>query len=166
MNGHPNETRPERAPSAFLPILRAYMRHMVDDMSRLVKEHGLSMPQFAALQYLHAEAPRSVSEIAEHLNLSLATTSHLVDRLVGKDLLVRDEDPGDRRQKRIALAPAGRALVAETHARAAATLEALLRDVTPAKRAAVERALSDVVAELQAARDIGAPGCSGPEDEA
>jgi DNA-binding MarR family transcriptional regulator len=163
MSERPNETAPASAPSAFLPFLRAYMRHMVDDMSQLVKEHGLSMPQFAALQYLHAEAPRSVSEIAEHLNLSLATTSHLVDRLVGKDLLLRDEDPGDRRQKRIAPAPAGRALVAETHARAAATLETLLEGVTPAKRAAVERALADVVAELPAARDARAPGCAGPE---
>ena len=164
MSDFPTDTPPDSAPSAFLPFLRAYMRHMVDDMSALIKQHGLSMPQFAALQYLHAEAPRSVSEIAEHLNLSLATTSHLVDRLVGKDLLVRDEDPGDRRQKRIALAPAGRALVAETHARAAATLEALLRDVTPAKRAAVERALADVVAELPTARDAATTGCSGPED--
>jgi len=164
VSGRPNDAAPDSAPSAFLPFLRAYMRHMVDDMSRLVKEHGLSMPQFAALQYLHAEAPRSVSEIAEHLNLSLATTSHLVDRLVGKELLLREEDPDDRRQKRIALAPAGRALVAETHARAAATLEALLRDVTPAKRAAVERALADVVAELQAARDAEAEGCAGSED--
>lgn len=164
MSEPPNDTPTESAPSAFLPFLRAYMRHMVDDMSRLVKEHGLSMPQFAALQYLHAEAPRSVSEIAEHLNLSLATTSHLVDRLVGKELLFREEDPDDRRQKRIALAPGGQALVAETHARAAATLEALLQDVTPAKRAAVERALADVVAELPTVRDAVNAGRSGAAD--
>jgi DNA-binding MarR family transcriptional regulator len=149
------------APSAFLPFLRAYMRHLVDDMSRLVKLHGLSMPQFAALQYLHAEAPRSVSEIAGHLNLSLASTSHLVDRLVGKELLLREEDPDDRRQKRIALAPEGRAVVAETHARSAAALEALLADVAPAKRDAVERALADVVADLP---EAGRGGC--PDSEA
>jgi DNA-binding MarR family transcriptional regulator len=138
--------------SALATFLQAYLHPLVDEMSGLVKEHGLSMPQFATLQHLHAWAPRSVSAIAAHLNLSLASTSHLVDRLVGKGLLVREEDPDDRRQKRVDLAPAGRALVAETHARSAGVLDALLREVAPAKRAELERVLADVVADLPAAR--------------
>jgi DNA-binding MarR family transcriptional regulator len=161
---------PRRTPSTGTPstsalaaFLQAYLDPLVDEMSRLVKEHGLSMPQFATLQDLDARAPRSVSAIAAHLNLSLASTSHLVDRLVVKGLVRRSEDPDDRRQKRVDLAPAGRALVAETHARSAGVLDALLREVAPATRSELERVLADVVADLSAARGGAA---TRPEREA
>jgi len=141
---------PDPGARAFLRFVRIYMRSMVDDMSALLKEHGLSMPQVAALQYLHAEAPRTVSAIASHLNLSIAATSHLVERLVHKGLVGRAESAHDRRQKQVSLSEEGGRLVAESHARAAAVLDALLRDVSPSKRAAMETAVHAVVDELTA----------------
>lgn len=142
---------PDPDAKAFLRFVRIYMRSMVDDMSALLKDHGLSMPQVAALQYLHAEAPATVSEIASHLNLTMAATSHLVERLVVKGLVSRTENARDRRQKQVSLSSDGGLLVAESHARAAAVLDALLSDVSPAKRAAMATAVHAVVDELTAA---------------
>lgn len=155
---------PDPGARAVLRFVRIAMRSMVDDMSALLKEHGLSMPQLAALQYLHAEEPRTVSAIASHLNLSIAATSHLVERLVRKGLAGRAENAADRRQKRVSLSAEGRRLVAESHARAAAVLDALLSDVSPDKRAAMATAVHAVVDELTAVnggRDA-TPPCGSP----
>ena len=140
-----------RAPSALLRFMQAYMRFTIEDMSALLKEHELSMPQLGTLHFLRAEGPQSVSSIADHLNLSRTATSHLVERLVRKRLVARQEDPNDRRQKRITLGDGGRDLIAEIHARSATSLKVLLERVPEAKRRALDHAMHDVVAELDVA---------------
>jgi len=138
-------------PSALLRFMQAYMRFSIEDMTSLLKRHELSMPQLGALQLLRAEGAQSVSAVAEHLNLSRTATSHLVERVVRKGLVHREEDPEDRRQKRITLSDRGQELIAEIHARAAATMEALLEPVPESKRDALDRAMHDVVTELERA---------------
>ena len=114
-------------------LMQRYLRHSIDDMARLLQDHALSMPQVAALQCLRAEGPQSVTEIAGHLNLSLAATSHLVDRLVQRDVLARQEDPSDRRRKRVSIDRQGRALLSELDRRATESLQALLEPVSAAR---------------------------------
>lgn len=135
-------------PSALLRFMQTYLRFSIDDMTAALKEHELSMPQLAALQFLGAEGPQSVSAIAEHLNLSRTATSHSVERLVRKGLVGREEDPSDRRQKSVTLSQAGRQLISDIHHRAASTLDALLAALPSDKRDALERAMRDVVREL------------------
>lgn len=149
---------------AFHRFARIHMRSMVDDMSALLKEHGPSMPQMATLQYLHAEEPRTVSAIGSHLNLTMAATSHLFERLVRKGLVRRAENAHDRRKKQVSLSAAGRRLVAESHARAAAVLDALLSDVSADERTAMATTVHAVVDELtavNAGRDATTP-CGSP----
>src|SRR5437667_12809629 len=74
-------------------------------------EAGLTMPQLVTLHMLAHAGGRSVGTIAGCLRLSPPATSHLVDRLVRARLVVRTEDPEDRRQKRLAITEAGRGLV-------------------------------------------------------
>lgn len=144
---------PARTPSPIgqplLRLLQIYMRHSVDDMTAMLREHGLSMPQIATMQLIRAEGAQTVSAIAEHLNLSLGATSHLVERLVQKDLVGRDEDPADRRQKLVTLTSSGRTLVAELDRRAADAMEALLETVPEASRRALYDAVDEVLRDLQ-----------------
>jgi DNA-binding MarR family transcriptional regulator len=65
------------------------------------------MPQIITLHILQTQGQRSVSEIAGCTNLSLAATSHLVDRLVKLNLVDRMEDEHDRRQKCISISERG-----------------------------------------------------------
>ena len=58
----------------------------------------LSLAQFRTLAYLNSHAEVSLSEVAEHIGLSLPTMSKLVDGLLGRGLLTREEDPADRRR--------------------------------------------------------------------
>jgi MarR family transcriptional regulator, organic hydroperoxide resistance regulator len=131
------------------------MRVMVRDMHALLREHHLSMPQMGTLHFLNAEGGQSVSAIAEHLNLSLAATSHLVERLVQRGLLTRAEDPLDRRHKRVALAPEGVALVERSHRRAAAALDEVLEPLPAHLRERFEETVLEVLSAL-------APGDATP----
>lgn len=62
------------------------------------------------------EEPVAISDIAERLGLSVASTGRNVDQLVTKELLTRTENPDDRRVKLVELSARGRTL-AEEHLR-------------------------------------------------
>jgi len=89
------------------------IKHSARDMCCLIRTKDLSMPQVSALMYLHRHRMASISELREYLNLSLAATSHLVDRLVAPGYVTRTEDPNDRRLKQVMLTEAGAALIDE-----------------------------------------------------
>src|SRR5688572_25187993 len=72
------------------------MRHSTRDMGCLIRSKDLSLPQVATLMRLHRRNIASISEISEYLNLSLAATSQLVERLVAAGYVTRTEDPNDR----------------------------------------------------------------------
>lgn len=129
-------------------FMQLYVRRSIHDMNVLLRELQLSMPQMGTLHFLSAEGGHSVSAIAEHLNLSLGATSHLVDRLVQRDLLTRVEDPHDRRQKRVAIAPEGAAVVLNIQQRAAVAFEELLEPLPSELRERFERAALEVLAAL------------------
>lgn len=129
-------------------FMQLYVRRSIHDMNVLLRELQLSMPQMGTLHFLSAEGGHSVSAIAEHLNLSLGATSHLVDRLVQRDLLTRVEDPHDRRQKSVAIAPDGAALVQGIQQRAAVAFEELLEPLSSELRERFERTALEVLAAL------------------
>ncbi len=64
---------------------------------------GFSMPQFRALAFLSHHPGASLSSVADHLGVTLATASTIADRLVRHGLVERAADPRERR--RITLTP-------------------------------------------------------------
>lgn len=128
--------------------MQRYLRHSIEDMTSLLQEHALSLPQVGALQFVRVAGPQSVSEIANHLNLSLGATSHLIDRLVQRNVLARHEDPDDRRRKRVSLDEGGHALMREIERRSTESLQSLLEPAEPASVAALVDAVATVLAEL------------------
>jgi DNA-binding MarR family transcriptional regulator len=129
-------------------FMHLYMRRTIHDMNALLRELQLSMPQMGTLHFLNAEGVQSVSAIAEHLGLSLAATSHLVERLVQRELLTRAEDPHDRRLKRVELAADGVALVERINRRATAAFDDLLAPLPTELRERLERDVLEVLAAL------------------
>lgn len=129
------------------------MQHVVgrsiDGLHALLQGLHLSLPQLGTLHFLRAEGTQSVSSIAHHLQLSLAATSHLVERLVQRGLLARTEDPSDRRQKRVDLTDEGRALVGGIQAEAMASLDGLLAAVPPDLRGRFDQDLREVLDLLE-----------------
>jgi DNA-binding MarR family transcriptional regulator len=86
-------------------ILEAVPRVMLAISTEMRSHRGsdLSVPQFRVLVYLHRHEGASLSDIAEHLGLTLPSMSKMIDGLVARELVTRRLNPGDRR--RVTLAP-------------------------------------------------------------
>ncbi len=99
----------------FSQSLRQWMDTFVHrsmrDSARFVKASGFSMPQFFLLMQVHRRERCGISDLGENLEITTAATSQLVDKLVQAGLLMRAEDPHDRRAKMVSLSPAGEAFI-------------------------------------------------------
>ena len=82
------------------------MRNIRADM-RTQPGLDLSVPQFRTLLFLRRHPSASLSEVAEHIGLTLPSISKMVDRLDGRDLLARMAAPNDRRRICLDLTPLG-----------------------------------------------------------
>lgn len=96
----------------FSQSLRGWMdtftHRSMRDWSRFVKASGFSMPQFFLLMHVHQHAQCGISDLSDHMDITTAAASQLVDKLVQAGLLIRAEDPNDRRARQLALTELGR----------------------------------------------------------
>lgn len=83
------------------------MRRTMRQFLRFARESGLSMSHFGAIFYIHRCGSCGVTEIGEHLGVTSAAASQMLDRLVDQGLVLRTEDQHDRRVKRIELTAKG-----------------------------------------------------------
>lgn len=98
---------------ALLDWVHISMRRTMHEFTRWMNRSSLSNSQLGALMrlYYHGDCP--ISDIGDNLGITAAAASQMVDRLVQNGLLQRDEDPDDRRVKRVTLTTKGNALVQE-----------------------------------------------------
>jgi len=82
----------------------------------------ISIPQFRTLRFIQCNPDSSLSNLAEHLGLTLPSVSKLVDGLVKQELVVRQESTSDRRQITLVLTHAGASIVNSARASARANL--------------------------------------------
>lgn len=62
---------------------------------------------FETLRYLHESGDTDMRELAHYLRIAAPSATGLVDALVTDKLVVRKNDPADRRRVILAIAPAG-----------------------------------------------------------
>ena len=107
---HVNQDNLERTAKLFCQAIN--YRVLRPALAQLAKD-DLTEVQLSCLRYTHLHQDPSVGEIAEGLKISNAASAKLIDRLVRKHLLTREEDPVDRRVLKIKLTPDGDRLLAE-----------------------------------------------------
>lgn len=99
----------------FTLILRewaeVFMRRSMRDFIEFSKASGLTMTQMSALMQLFYAGTKGVSDIAQHLGVSDAAASQMVERLVQQKILERSEDKQDRRFKKVSLTDKGKRLI-------------------------------------------------------
>ena len=134
--------------------LGAFLRHIFifsgGEHLRKMEESGLSLTQVKALLMLagpEGEEPYAGRDIAERLQVSLASVSRAVDGLVRSGLVRRVEDPDDRRVRRLSITDKGRRLAGEIVAARLADLEAFAANLSPAQRRKLDAALEAVLDE-------------------
>lgn len=99
----------------FSRSLRKWMdtfaHRSMHDSARFVKSSGFSMPQFFLLMQVYRREHCGISDLSDHLEITNAAVSQLVDKLVQAGMLTRSEDPNDRRAKKVELTSEGRAFI-------------------------------------------------------
>ena len=88
-----------------------YLGRSLADYFAFLKSTGISMQQAYALTFLHYNAPSKISDICEHMMVSAAAASQMVDRLEKQNLVARIPDPGDRRVRNVVLSEQGQEFV-------------------------------------------------------
>lgn len=121
------------------------MRHSMRNFLRYTRESGLSMSHFGAIFYIHRCGSCGVTEIGEHLGVTSAAASQMLERLVQQGLVLRTEDPKDRRVKRIALTGEGQRIFEEGIRAREAWLDELAQSVSEREKEAITSALETLI---------------------
>ena len=104
--------------AALQEWVAVFMRRSMQSFIRYARQSGLSMSQINALFHIHHAGGRGVTDLGEHLGISNAAVSQLLERLVQQGLILRYEDPADRRAKKLTLTDKGAQMLQEgIHAR-------------------------------------------------
>lgn len=76
-----------------------------------LREHDLTLNQYSILNYIERNQACLSIQLAQHLNLKAASITYLVDSLEKKELIIRVENPEDRRSHLIQLTKDGQRVV-------------------------------------------------------
>jgi DNA-binding MarR family transcriptional regulator len=71
----------------------------------------MTVAQLRVLLFIHTDGPSTMRTIASSLDVAISTATGIVNHLVKKDLVVRGEDPVDRRLVICSLSPSGKRLM-------------------------------------------------------
>ncbi len=135
----------EEATRLFPIIIRLLKATMVGPCDITNVPYG----QIRVLAHLHQYGRSTVSEVAAGLGVSLATASELADRQVETGWIERSQNPADRRQVLLALAPHAADIFEQIHATRRKYFSEALNRLEPADRTAFVRGLRALVESLE-----------------
>jgi DNA-binding MarR family transcriptional regulator len=124
----------------ILEVVPAVMRTVRAKM----RESGalnLSVPKFRTLGFIVRHRGTSLSDVAEHIGLTLPSMSKLIDGLVERKLVVRQSHPNDRRRITLELTGRGRTLWQSARESTQASLAERMSVLSESERATIVRAM-------------------------
>lgn len=127
--------------------LGAISRKMARQYNNELGDYGITIVQSWVLFYLAGREGSSIKDIAAAIQLDSPVVTGLVDRLVKENLVIRQEDPADRRSVKITLTVRGNEIVDEISSMVTEynqRIRSIVQDDVPA----FERALAALEAEL------------------
>jgi DNA-binding MarR family transcriptional regulator len=101
----------------------------------------LSIPQFRTLGFVQRHPDSSLSDLADHLGLTLPSVSKLVDGLVKQKLIRRLESTVDRRRLTLVLTPNGESILDSARGAALANLTKIISRLSNDELATIHQAM-------------------------
>jgi DNA-binding MarR family transcriptional regulator len=130
----------EESARELLEVVPVVMREIRSQM-RSRRSLDLTIPQFRTLAFVNRNRGSSLYEVSDHMGLTPPSVSTLVDGLIGRGMMTREEHPTDRRRVRLAVTSHGRAIL-ETATRETLTyLAKKLSNVTTDNREVIAKAM-------------------------
>ena len=146
--------------SAALPDVLQFMQllwavaHGLDKASkRMSAKIGVTGPQRLALRVAGLFPGLSAGDLATTLHVHPSTLTGVIQRLVDQRLLVRRDDPRDRRRAVLRLTARGRRISAVDHGTIESAVAGALGGLSPRDVAATRRVLKRLALHLQPSDD-------------
>jgi len=124
--------------------------HAIRAEMRSRRTPELSVPQFRMLTFLKRHEGASLSDVADHMGLTLPSMSKMMDGLVTRGLVTRGAHPDDRRRVTLGLSADGRRIWERARKVTQACMVGWLSELSEAER-------DRVVEAMQALRPIFVP---------
>ncbi len=134
---------PDESAREVLEVVPLIMRTIRAQM-RNCRVPDLSVPQFRALTFLHGRQGASLSDVAEHVGLSLPSMSKMIDGLVARRLVSRQTHPEDRRRVTLTLTAHGQTVLQVAYEATRACLAERLAALSASERTTVARAMGSL----------------------
>jgi len=110
---------------------KLYFFQSLTDFFNYLKHSELSLLQGYALTYLFFKGPLKISELCEHMMVSLGAASQMVDRLEKVEMVERVADPEDRRVRKVQVLDKGKEFVQENFAFSQTWLSEIPANISP-----------------------------------
>ena len=133
-----------------------HTRHVADPVSG----DPVSAHQASILDHLDEVDAMSVTDLAGHMGVTVATMSLAIDRLERRAYVRRDRDPRDRRRVLLRVTPAGVRLREAKSVLDPVRVEQVLAHLSPADRDAALRGLELLARASEKHMKLGAKGRS------
>ena len=101
------------------------------EMLAYLHRSGISLPRYSVLRILERQPGMTTSALAEELHLALGSTSQLIDRLELDQLIMRQDDPHDKRIRRIYLQEQGLQIVYQVQQISTTIIMSILNQAPP-----------------------------------
>ena len=147
----PTDSSAQATAVLVLEVVPRVMRLIRAEM-RGAARSSISVPQLRAMLFVRHHPGSSLSALAEHLGVGLASASTMVDRLVRQGLLTRVQDPAERRRVMLGLTPEGTRQLDTARRRASEALADALAACSADQRVAVEQAMTVLGAAVERAQ--------------
>lgn len=131
---------PEESARKLLEVVPIIMQDIRSEMRRR-RSLDLTVPQFRVLAFVNRNEGSSLWEVASHVGLTPPSTSRLVDGLIARGLMARNDYPADRRRVRLTVTGHGLAILEASTQGTVSYLADKLSGVDADNREAIDKAV-------------------------
>lgn len=117
--------------------------------TRLAEVHNLTQAEFRCLRLFGSDESINNKAIAERMNLSPSRLTRIIDGLVGKECIIREIDPNDRRNMKVSLSKRGQLLVQQLNRSYIDIHKEILQDITEDQHKPLISAMTHLLSALE-----------------
>jgi DNA-binding MarR family transcriptional regulator len=137
----------------LLEVVPLVMRDIRTQM-RSQRRADLTVPQFRVLSFVHRNEGVSLTEVADHMGLTLPTMSKMVDDLFKKGLIQREEQSTDRRRIKLIATPLGVTIMETSRRGALSHLSIQLETLSPENKGSIVEAMKTLRSVFKEANKV------------
>jgi DNA-binding MarR family transcriptional regulator len=126
--------------SELLEVIPIIMRDIRSEM-RSRRSPDLTVPQFRTLVFVNRNKGSSLQEVANFMGLTPPSACRLVDGLISRDFMTREEHPTDRRRIRLSVTSRGLRVLESCREGTLEYLSGKLSCLAPDEREAIVRVM-------------------------